>query len=147
MTLYYLSLGSNLGDREQTLTRAAAMLGEQAGHICAQSDIFYSKPWGFESEHGFCNICLAIESELEPLELLHRTQEIERRLGREHKTLKDAASRPLQGYSDRTIDIDLLEAYKDGQELEIDTAELTLPHPLMHERDFVMIPLSEIKEQ
>lgn len=143
---YFLSLGSNLGEREQTLSLAIAQLEQKAGHVAAQSEWYYSEPWGYESANGFCNVCVAIESDLQPMEMLRTTQHIERALGRAHKTHTDASHRPTDGYSDRLIDIDLLEAYSDdGTAVTICTPQLTLPHPLMHERDFVMIPLSELR--
>ena len=75
--LYYLSLGSNLGERERTLSAAVELLNQQAGRVIARSAYFYSPAWGFSSEHPFCNICICLESALEPLELLHLTQAIE----------------------------------------------------------------------
>lgn len=145
--LYYLSLGSNLGEREQTLTLAIAQLEQKAGHVTARSEWYYSEPWGYESANGFCNVCVALESDLLPMEMLRATQLIERALGRTHKTRKDAKHRPTAGYQDRIVDIDLLEAYSDdGAAVTSCTPELTLPHPLMEERDFVMIPLREIKQ-
>lgn len=141
---YYLSLGSNLGEREQTLSQAAEMLNQSAGRVVARSAFYYSAPWGFQSDNGFCNQCLCIESELQPMEMLHATQSIERALGRTHKTKTDAQHLPTEGYSDRLIDIDILEA-QDGEEaISVQTKELTIPHPLMKERDFVMIPLQEV---
>ena len=87
---------------------------------------------GFESDNKFANCCIAIQTDLNPFALLTVTKEIEIELGR---TSKSSGS-----YSDRIIDIDLL-IYDD---LKIETPELTLPHPLMYERDFVMQPLKEI---
>lgn len=144
---YYLSLGSNLGEREQTLDKATEMLQQSAGRVIARSAFYYSAPWGFASENGFCNQCLSIESELEPREMLRATQSIERALGRTHKTKTDAQHLPIEGYSDRLIDIDILEAYRGEEPVYIRTKTLTLPHPLMQERDFVMIPLREIREK
>ena len=162
--LYYLSLGSNLGERERTLTAAVELLNQKAGRIIARSAYFYSPAWGFTSVHPFCNICICLESHLEPLEMLHLTQSIEQQLGRDHKTLKTADGRAAQSYQDRTIDIDLLEAFQLETEnsntpnatpelpsylqhlrpVTFHSDQLTLPHPLMQERDFVMLPLSEL---
>lgn len=135
--LYYLSLGSNLGEREQTLLRATEYIEERIGPIRMRSSMYYSAPWGFESENGFCNICLSLETPLSPHEVLRLTQEIEHDLGRTTKSHDGI-------YHDRPIDIDLLLCYDDKQEISINTEELTLPHPLMQERDFVMVPLREI---
>lgn len=132
-TTVYLSLGANLGNKEQTLDQAVAILSAEAGTLLRRSSFFYSEPWGFRSEHSFCNICVSMLTTLTPLELLDLTQDIERRLGRTKKSSDRV-------YHDRTIDIDLL--IYEGVEMQ--TPRLTLPHPLMQERDFVMIPLREI---
>lgn len=132
-TTVYLSLGANLGNKEQTLDQAIAILSAEAGTLLRRSSFFYSEPWGFRSEHSFCNICISMLTTLTPLELLDLTQDIERRLGRTKKSSDRV-------YHDRTIDIDLL--IYEGVEMQ--TPRLTLPHPLMQERDFVMIPLREI---
>ena len=141
--LYYLSLGSNLGDREQTLNAAKRLIEQQIGTITRCSSFFYSEPWGFESEHGFCNLCCAVKSNLSPLALLAATQTIERTLGRTKKSLDGH-------YSDRTIDIDIIRAFDDnGNEksynFHLSTFVLVIPHPLWQERDFVKIPLEEIE--
>lgn len=133
--IVYLSLGSNLGDREQTLDRAIEMLSERAGKVLRRSEYYYSEPWGFQSKNDFVNLCVALDTSLSPYQLLHITQEIEKTLGREEKTSTT--------YQDRTIDIDIL-LYED---FEIHSPTLTIPHPLMHQRDFVMIPLKEILQK
>jgi 2-amino-4-hydroxy-6-hydroxymethyldihydropteridine diphosphokinase len=130
----YLSLGSNLGDREHMLQEALRLIGEDIGNVIRVSSFVETRPWGYESEHLFLNAACKVETTLSPMECLHVTQEIERRLGR---TIKSH-----NGYCDRPIDIDLL-SYDD---VRMDTPELTLPHPRMHERDFVMIPLKEITQ-
>ena len=137
--LYHLSLGSNLGEREQTLRRALVLIEQQIGPVLRCSSFFYSEPWGFESEHGFCNLCCAVETKLNPMELLAATQAVERALGRTEKTI-DAH------YHDRKIDIDIIQAYDEqGNEITVNTPTLTLPHPLWSQRDFVRIPLKEIE--
>ena len=137
--LYYLSLGANLGDREQTIQDALVRIEQEIGRVVKSSSFYYSEPWGFESEHGFCNICCCVETALEPLEVLHSTQSIEKALGRTHKSENGI-------YSDRTIDIDLIRAFDEkGKEIKMSSdALLILPHPLWEERDFVKIPLKEI---
>ena len=138
--IYYLSLGSNLGNREQTLQAALQQIEQEVGHVDRCSSFFYSEPWGFESAHGFCNLCCRVVTPLEPMDMLHATQAIERALGRTHKS--DPAH---PSYHDRTIDIDLIRAFDDeGNEKVSHYSQLTLPHPLYHERDFVLIPLKEI---
>ena len=137
----YLGLGSNLGDREANLLKAITMIGERIGNVVRQSTFMETEPWGFESEHSFLNGVILVETTLTPRQLLKTTQKIERALGRKKKSLTSHPS-PLTSreYSDRSIDIDIL-LYDD---LHIDEPDLKIPHPLMQERDFVMIPLQEL---
>ncbi|MGN0234816.1 MAG: 2-amino-4-hydroxy-6-hydroxymethyldihydropteridine diphosphokinase [Paludibacteraceae bacterium] len=148
MNTVYLSLGANLGNREQTLTQAIRMLEQQIGTLLRCSSFFYSEPWGFQSEHTFCNICASFLTDLTPDQLLTETQAIEKQLGRTEKTTRPTntqSSACLPTYHDRTIDIDLLQYFDSNhQELIVQTSSLTLPHPLMNQRDFVRIPLQEI---
>ena len=135
---YYLSLGSNIGEREQTLREAIKRMEQRIGTVTRCSSFYYSEPWGFESENGFCNLCCLLESELAPEQVLAATQAIERELGRTHKSVNGL-------YADRTIDIDIIRVFdKEGKEIVSSTALLTIPHPLWKERDFVTIPLREI---
>ncbi len=137
--VYYLSLGSNLGEREQTIRRALELIGQQVGTVLRCSSFYYSEPWGFTSEHPFCNLCCAVETSMEPIAVLAATQSIERALGRTKKSVNGV-------YSDRTIDIDLIQVFDDaGSEITCSTPTLTLPHPLWSDRPFVRIPLEEIK--
>ena len=133
MAEVYVGLGTNLGDKEQNLRTAVHKIEERIGKIVSLSAFYATAPWGFSSEHTFLNAAACVETLLPPLSVLHLTQEIEREIGRTHKSVGGA-------YSDRVIDIDLL-LYGD---LVLDTPELKLPHPLMHERRFVMEPLAEI---
>ena len=137
----YLGLGSNLGDREANLLKAITMIGERIGNVVRQSTFMETEPWGFESEHSFLNGVILVETTLTPRQLLKTTQKIERLLGRKNKSLTSHLS-PLtpREYHDRPIDIDIL-LYDD---LELDEPDLKIPHPLMQERDFVMIPLQEL---
>ena len=144
---FYLSLGSNLGEREETLRSALQLIGQQIGKVTRCSSFFYSEPWGFQSDHAFCNLCCAVETPLEPLEMLSATQSIERTLGRTTKSVNGI-------YHDRPIDIDLIRAFDPaGKEITMKNDQmvndqlvnvLTLPHPLYRQRDFVTIPLREI---
>ena len=134
---YYLSLGANLGNREQTIRKALHRMEQQIGPILRKSSFYYSAPWGFESEHAFCNACCLVETALQPLEVLHRTQQIERSLGRTEKSAKGH-------YTDRLIDIDIILAYDGTKEIIWNDDELTLPHPLWQQRTFVIEPLKEI---
>lgn len=133
--LTYLSLGSNLGNKEDNLTKAVSLISEKVGKVVRRSSFYYSEPWGFQSENSFVNLCIAVETSLAPLDLLHSTQLIERTMGRTRKS-KDGL------YHDRIIDIDIL-LYGDQH---ISLPELQIPHPLMTRRDFVMIPLREIMD-
>ena len=138
----YLSLGSNLGDRHTLLQQAIRLLGQRVGVVRRCSSFIETAPWGFASDHPFLNAAILLETDLTPARCLRETQAIEREMGRTQKSTDGH-------YHDRPIDIDLL-IYDD---LHFDTfvytpwgqQRLTLPHPLMEERDFVMRPLSEIK--
>lgn len=129
----YLSLGTNLGDKEYNLLSAISEIERRIGPVRAQSAFLATEPWGFDSQNTFLNAAIRIETMFSPLELLDETQKIERDLGRNHKSVNGQ-------YKDRIIDIDIL-LYDD---LHISTPRLTIPHPHMHERDFVLIPLKEI---
>lgn len=129
----YLALGANIGDRRATTLRAIARINELIGTVERQSALYETEPWGFASPHRFLNACVRVSTTLTPRQLLTATQQIERALGR---TAKSAGG----VYHDRVIDIDIL-LYDD---LRVDEPDLKIPHPLMTERDFVMIPLREI---
>ena len=129
----YFSLGSNLGDKKQNLSTAIELMEEQIGVLVRQSAFLATEPWGFQSDNSFVNAAICMDTELDPFEVLERTQKIEREMGR---TIKSTNGE----YHDRIIDIDIL-LYDD---LHVNTPQLTIPHPLMEQRDFVMIPLREI---
>lgn len=133
----YLGLGSNLGDRQANIERAIELISERVGEVIRRSSLIETEPWGFESENKFLNGVILCETTLTPRQVLRKTQKIERDMGRKKKTAPSAKSRI---YSDRGIDIDIL-LYDD---LTVDEPDLKIPHPLMQERDFVMIPLKEI---
>lgn len=133
MHTIYLSLGTNLGSREDNLERALRLLQEQVGALLRRSSVHETTPWGFESSHMFLNLCVCMATSLSPLQLLATTKQIERQLGRTQKS--------EQGhYADRVIDIDIL-LYDDAH---VNESDLIIPHPHMYERDFVMLPLNEI---
>lgn len=138
----YLSLGANLGNKEQTLDLAVSLIQTRVGNVIRRSSFFYSAPQGFTSEHQFCNICVLIDTTYSPLDLLHQLQSIEHELGKQTHSVKQWKNGRWDNaiYSDRVIDIDIL-TYEG---VAICSEELTLPHPHMLERDFVMIPLREI---
>ena len=144
----YLSLGSNMGDRRQNLEHALSMLNIELGKpYKALSSFIETEPWGFESQDCFLNAAVLYELELpkaynpeaEALMILEICNDIERRLGRTGVPQYDERGERI--YASRPIDIDIL-LFGDHK---IDCDELTIPHKLMYERDFVMIPLKEIK--
>ena len=136
----YLGLGTNLGDREGNIQQAIHLIGERVGTVVRQSSLIETEPWGFESPNKFLNAVILCETERTPREVLRLTQKIERDMGRRKKTSLNSKLSPLN-YSDRPIDIDIL-LYDD---ITVDEPDLKIPHPLMYERDFVMIPLKEIR--
>ncbi len=129
----YVALGGNVGDSRAILDRAIAMLcdGDKV-RLTARSSDYRTPPWGFKYQPPFVNLCIAVETSLEPRALLARAQDVERKLGR------DRAHEKRNG--PRTADIDIL-AYDD---IAMDTPNLTLPHPRLFERAFVLVPLKEI---
>lgn len=133
MAKAFLSLGTNKGNKRGNLITAAALLAERTGDILALSAMYETEPWGFTSPHSFLNAALVLETRLTPLELLDATRLIEIEMGRIEKS-------EAGNYQDRIIDIDLL-LY---DEVVMQDERLTLPHPLMHKRSFVLEPLAEI---
>lgn len=132
MSLVYLGLGTNLGDKVQNLNKTVIALSLKVGNILRLSSFYTSKSWGYESKNEFLNAVAFLETNLSPFELLAKTQMIERNMGRKPKS--DI------GYEDRLIDIDIL-LYDN---LIIDQPTLKVPHPFLTERNFVLKPLLEI---
>ena len=126
----FLGLGSNLGERGYYLREAIEGLKDLNIEILAESGIYVTEPWGVQDQPMYWNQVIEIETALAPLELLHACQAIEQRLGRVRK----------EHWGSRTIDIDLL-IYDNEVS---NTAELTLPHPYLENREFVLAPLREI---
>jgi len=147
--LVYLGLGTNLGDRASNILRAIQLIGERVGIVVRQSSLIETEPWGFESPNKFLNAVILCETERTPREVLRLTQKIERDMGRKKPiggqspsaTHRTDGTVPKRRYQDRPIDIDIL-LYDD---ITVDEPDLKIPHPLMHERDFVMVPLNEIR--
>ena len=131
----FLGLGSNLGNKEEHIRNAISLISERVGLVVRQSSLISTQPWGFESPNPFVNAVVLCETTLAPRAVLRATQAIERELGRTHKSVDGH-------YADRIIDIDIL-LYDD---LRVDEPDLQIPHPLMMKRDFVMIPLREIRD-
>ena len=140
--MVYLSLGSNIGDKDRNLRVAISEIEQQIGTVVSQSAFLFTAPWGFDSENSFLNACVGVDTSLSPEQLLDACQKIEKTMGRTRKSGRmrtaDGMEKPV--YHDRIIDIDIL-LY---DTLEITTPRLTIPHPLMHCRRFVLEPLDEI---
>jgi 2-amino-4-hydroxy-6-hydroxymethyldihydropteridine diphosphokinase len=133
MTEALLALGGNVGDSRAILDRAVSLLCDgKTVSLKARSSDYLTPPWGFKYQPPFVNLCIAVETTLNPRELLARAQAIELQLGR------DRAHERRNG--PRTADIDIV-AYDD---LTLDEPNLTLPHPHLFERAFVLVPLAEI---
>jgi 2-amino-4-hydroxy-6-hydroxymethyldihydropteridine diphosphokinase len=131
MKRVFLGLGTNLGDRERNLGQALDKIAEVIGIIISRSSVYETEPWGFQSSDQFLNMVIGVDTNLKPSGLLGRLLMIESLLGR----LRDGKQ-----YSSRIIDIDIL-LY--GRQ-KVDTISLKIPHPRMHERNFVLVPLCEI---
>ena len=139
----YLALGSNLGDGEANILQAYKKIEKLIGTIVRQSAFFFSEPWGYESPHPFVNSVVRVETALSPREVLRCSQQIERSMGRRRKSVHQMVDGQwtLTSTHDRIIDIDIL-LYDD---LTLDEPDLKIPHPLMEQRPFVMVPLSEVR--
>ena len=129
----YLSLGSNLGEKERNIQEAVQMIDAEVGQVLRCSSLHITEPWGFDSENTFVNAAVCCITHLTPQQVLECTADIEKRMGRTQKSVGGV-------YHDRIIDIDIL-LY---DHLHLCTPQLTLPHPRMYEREFVMAPLREI---
>ena len=129
-----ISLGSNLGNKIQHLNQAIQKIEKTVGKIEFISSFHESKAWGYDSENLFMNACITCYTILSPFELLEKLKEIEREMGR---------VKTVDGYEDRCIDLDIIFYNVDSIQTEI----LTIPHPHVKIRDFVMIPLTEIVKE
>jgi 2-amino-4-hydroxy-6-hydroxymethyldihydropteridine diphosphokinase len=130
LQIVYILLGSNLGNRKEILGKAIELINDKIDVILSQSKDYETKPWGVTDQPDFLNLAVALHTHLKPLEILEQTQSIENQLGRVRK----------EKWGARLIDIDIM-FY--GDEI-IDEPNLKIPHPLMQERDFALIPLAEI---
>jgi 2-amino-4-hydroxy-6-hydroxymethyldihydropteridine diphosphokinase len=132
VTLAYIGLGANLGDREETIRTAVSLLGERGGvTVVAMSPLRDTAPVGYEDQPRFVNGVVAVDTSLTPGALLNELLAVERVLGRR---------RDGPRFGPRTIDLDLL-LYDD---VAVDEEGLTVPHPRLHERSFVLEPLAEL---
>ncbi len=131
MHIVILGLGSNMGNREAKLSEAVSCIEENIGTIVKSSSVVETEPWGFESDSKFLNSAVEVDTKLTPSGVLGAILMIEARLGR---------VRSEKQYSSRVIDIDIL-FYDD---LIMNEISLKIPHPLLHKRKFVLVPLNEI---
>ncbi len=129
----FLGLGSNLGDKEKNIEEAYRRIEERIGKIVSKSAFYVTRPEGFLSENWFVNTVCEVVSDMPVDEAFAITQSIEKQLGRTKKSENG-------NYADRVIDIDMLMV----DDSIIDTPELTVPHPRMHLRRFVLVPFAEI---
>lgn len=133
MTRCYLLFGSNQGDKLQLLEQACTYINNRCGMLVERSSLYNSEPWGFEAEEWFLNVLLVVETELDPDTLMDRLMDIERELGRVRHP-------EIEGYTSRTVDLDIL--YYGDQIVR--TAKVTAPHPRLPERRFALMPLCEL---
>jgi len=131
MNKIYILLGGNLGDKKKVFSETRDRLNKQIGPVNAQSAIYETEPWGFESDDIFWNQVIEIETNFSPEEVLTQTQQIELELGRIRK---------LTQYDSRIIDIDIL--FYSRQIINL--KNLIIPHPRIQERKFALVPLCEI---
>ena len=130
MNTIYIQLGSNIGERESFITKSMHKVEDDIGKIITASSIFETTAWGNENRNNFLNSVIKIKTPFDAFTILQKSQEIENNLGRERS----------DKWGERTIDIDIL-FYNNKI---INTKELTVPHPLIQKRKFVLVPLSEI---
>lgn len=132
MNLTYLAIGTNIGNRGANLELAISAINRLVGVVEVQSSTYQTAAWGLEHQADFYNQVLCVKTELEPIFLLKECQEIEKKMGRVRK----------ENWGPRVIDIDIL-FFNDST---IKSTRLTIPHPLLQDRNFVLVPLCEIAE-
>lgn len=130
MNLAYLLTGGNLGNREELLSKAAHLIQQKCGNILRKSSIYETSPWGLTNQPGFLNQVLEVETSFGAEHLMEKLLLIEEDMGRKR----------AEKYGPRTIDIDILLFNQD----QIHTESVTIPHPRIHERRFVLVPLCEL---
>ena len=127
----FIGLGGNIGNKAENFKRAHELISKKLGEIVLKSSVYETPPWGFHSKYVFWNQVVCIDTILEPLELLWRIKEIEESFGVKSKE---------ERYTNREMDLDIL--YFDDDFFE--DKDLIVPHPRIHERKFVLVPLAEI---
>lgn len=131
MPTAYINIGSNMGDRATLIECAVAHIEHLCGTSVRRAPIIESEPWGFDSANTFLNLGIAVDTDLNPLSLLHALQAIEQKISATPHRDADG------NYIDRLIDIDLIAI----DDIVVNHPELTLPHPRMHLRQFVLAPM------
>lgn len=127
----FLGIGGNIGNKQKNFAEVLNWIENSIGTVVKKSSVYETPPWGFNAEENFWNQVVLVETKFTPLELLERIQQIEAHFGRERKTKQ---------YISREMDIDIL--YFDDDFLEVEN--LVIPHPRIHQRKFVLVPLVEI---
>jgi 2-amino-4-hydroxy-6-hydroxymethyldihydropteridine diphosphokinase len=127
----YLLLGSNLGDREGVLNKAIDLISKNIGKVISRSSIYETEPWGKADQPAFLNLALQVQTSLSAILVLEKALEIEKQLGRIR----------IERWGSRTIDIDVI--FFNAEVIHIKDV-LTIPHPEMQNRKFVLEPLFEI---
>ena len=133
MTRCFILFGSNQGDKKRLLEEACTLINNRCGMLVERSSDYCSEPWGFQSEEWFLNVLLVVETELDPDRLMDELLKIEHMLGRVRHPEKE-------GYCSRTVDLDILYY---GDKI-VNTTKVTVPHPRLHLRRFVLMPLCEL---
>lgn len=132
MNVAYLCLGGNIGNRETSIQLAISEISERVGALTAASSIYQTEAWGVTNQQPYLNVCVEVKTALSSTELIDVLLDIEKQLGRERPDNEE--------YASRTIDIDILFYNQDN----VDTPKLSIPHPRLHLRKFVLIPLCDI---
>lgn len=140
MARVVLITGGNQGDVKPRLHKAQSMINNEIGPVMRCSHRYKTGAWGFDAEEPFTNQVLVADTDLSPREVLEKVLEIEQALGRDRAAEEAEKKRTGQPYSSRVIDVDIL-FYDDAV---VDEPDLKIPHPLLHERDFVLEPLFEV---
>jgi 2-amino-4-hydroxy-6-hydroxymethyldihydropteridine diphosphokinase len=133
MNIVFIGLGSNIENKIENIENAYKQIEKHVGDIILKSTYYFSKPFEFQSDNDFVNSVICIQSKLNPIELLLALNKIEKNLGRINKSVDKI-------YSDRIIDLDILYF----NDIIINSPDLTIPHPHMYNRNFVLEPLNEI---
>lgn len=140
MSRVVLLTGSNDASAESVLQRTAQLLEQRVGHITSRSDIYRSEAWGFTAERDFLNQALLLESELTAYEVLATVLDVEKQVGRNRIAEQQERAATGERYASRVVDVDVM--FYDDDILQ--SSSLTLPHPLLHEREFALRPLCQI---